>query len=310
MLLTLTDFDLLSARSVAEACSLLHRYGSEARLFAGGTDLLVKMKHKRAGVRYLINIKGIPQLDFIHFHERDGLRIGALTTIQAIRDSALVSQHCPPLHQAAARMGTLHIRNLGTLGGNLANASPAAEFAPALLTLEASVSCTGRESTRSLPLGQFFVAPGRSALQHDEILTEIRVPAMPAGAVGCYVKHGLRRMDVAIASAAVLVAVEDGVLSEARVALGAVAATPFRASSSEEALRGQRLKGGASEQELMARAAQVAADEASPIDDLRSDASYRKKAVAMLVEQALRESIQSARTARTGKSPRREHHEA
>jgi carbon-monoxide dehydrogenase medium subunit len=287
--LTLSEFDLLSAQSVAEASSLLRRYGADARVCAGGTDLLVKMKHKRIAARYLIDIKSIPGLDAIRYDERDGLRIGALASIQAIKDSPLIARHYPLLRQAAAGMGTLHIRNLGTLGGNLANASPSAEFAPALLVLDASVRCASLDGERTIALADFFVGPSTSALAADEILTEVHVPPMPARAAGVYLKQSLRRMDVAIASAAVLVCLEANVIREARIALGAVAPTPFRVPGCEQALAGKELQAG-----LIEHVAKLASERAAPIDDLRSDRSYRRKAVAMLVEQGLEQAVRLA----------------
>jgi len=207
-------------------------------------------------------------------------------------------------------MGTLHIRNLGTLGGNLANSSPSAEFAPALITLQASVVCTGLEGSRSVPVEHFFVCPGRSALRGQELLTEIRVPRMPPGSAGFYGKRSLRRMDVAIASAAVLVVLDGDQVKEARVALGAVAPTPLRAPKCEAALTGKTLRGGAADKELIESASRLAAEDCAPIDDVRSDAAYRRRAIAMLVEQGLEQAIRAARSQRPGRRTRNEAHQA
>src|SRR3990172_7987516 len=204
MLLGLPEFELLSADTVEETCTLLSRHGAEAMVFAGGTDLLVKMKHRRTIPRRLINIKGIPNLDQIRHDERDGLRIGALTTIQAIEASSVIGKKFPALKQAAGVLGTSQIRNVGTIGGNLGNASPSAEFAPPLLTLGASVRCVGRGRERLVPLEEFFVSPGRTTLRQDELLTEVHVPNPPAGAQGIYLKHRLRKMDFSIATATLL----------------------------------------------------------------------------------------------------------
>src|SRR3990172_3056490 len=211
MLLGLPEFELLSADTVEETCTLLSRHGAEAMVFAGGTDLLVKMKHRRTIPRHLVNIKGIPDLDQIRHDERDGLRIGALTTIQAIEASSVIGKKFPALKQAASVLGTSQIRNVGTIGGNLGNASPSAEFAPPLLTLGASVRCVGLGGERQIPLEEFFVAPGKTTLGQDELLTEVHVPNPPAGAQGIYLKHSLRKMDVAIASAAVLIVLDGDV---------------------------------------------------------------------------------------------------
>src|SRR5262249_43929534 len=144
----------------------------EARVLAGGTDLLVKMKNRGVLPRYLINIKRVPDLNRISFEKQAGLRIGALATIEAIKDSPVVAQRCPLLALTAKKVGTLQIRNLGTIGGNLANASPAAEFAPPLLILGAAVKAIGARGERVIPIEDFFVGPGKTVLADDEVLTE------------------------------------------------------------------------------------------------------------------------------------------
>lgn len=295
MLLGLPEFEISPSTSVQEACSLLSRYGGEAKVLAGGTDLLTLMKHKKMMPRHLINIKTIPDLDRIRYEEGDGLLIGALTTIQSIKDSSVIGKKFRVLSQTGGLLGTTQIRNLGTLGGNLGNASPAAEFAPALLTLGASVKCVGRQGERLVPLDGFFLSPGKSALRQDEILTEVLVPNLPPHAEAIYLKHSLRRMDVSIAGAAVFVDFDGDVCREVRIALGSVAPTPFRAKTAEETIRGQRLTGEREESDLLEEVARVASGESSPIDDIREYAVYRKKIVGMLVRQALKQVIVRAR---------------
>ena len=295
MLLGLPEFELLSADTVEETCALLARHGEEAMVFAGGTDLLVKMKHRRTIPRRLINIKGIPNLNRIVHDERDGLRIGALTTIQAIEASSVIGKKFPALKQAAEVLGTSQIRNVGTIGGNLGNASPSAEFAPPLLTLGASVRCVGPGGERMIPLEGFFVSPGKTTLRQDELLTEVHAPDPPAGAQGIYLKHSLRKMDVAIACAAVLIVVDGDVCRDIRIALGAVGPIPFRAKKAEEIIRGERLAGERVETELLDEVAQAASGESFPIDDFRGYAAYRRKLVRMLVGKGLERVIARTR---------------
>lgn len=295
MLLGLPDFEMLPAATVEEAYSLLSRYGSDARLLAGGTDLFVRMKLKRSTPRILINIKGIPGLAEIRWDGGKGLRIGALASIQSIRDSAVVGSRFRVLSQAARVLGTTQIRNLATLGGNLANASPSAEFGPPLLVLEASVRCAGPGGERSIPVTGFFLAPGKSALRDDEMITEVQVPDPSPGAQAIYLKHSLRPMDVAMAAAAVLVVLDRDVCREVRIALGAVAPTPFRARRAEERLRGKRLAGDSAQTDLLEEISRIAAGESSPIDDLRGYAEYRGRIVGMLVKQGLEQAIARAR---------------
>ncbi len=287
------------SRSVEETSALLAEHGQHAQIVAGGTDLFVKMKQRRLVPSVLINIKRISGLDHIRWDADEGLRIGPLTTIQAIRESALIAKQFPVLSEAAGVLGTEQVRNLGTLGGNLGNASPSAEFAPPLLILDASVRCLGRRGERVVPLDGFFVGPGKSALEADEVITDIHVPNPPDRAQLVYLKHSLRRMDVAMAAAAVMVLLDGDICRDVRIALGAVAPTVFRARGAEQALIGKRLTGDSRESELLEEAAQVAVGEARPIDDIRGYASYRRKVVAMLVRHGLEHVIAKARTQAT-----------
>src|SRR3990170_5290762 len=288
------------SRSVEETCALLSEHGRDAQIVAGGTDLFVKMKQRRLVPSVLINIKRISGLDQIRYDASEGLHIGPLTTIQAIRESTLIAERFPVLSEAAGVLGTEQVRNLGTLGGNLGNASPSAEFAPPLLILNASVRCLGRSGERVVPLDGFFVGPGKSALEADEVITDIQVPNPADRAQLVYLKHSLRRMDVAMAAAAVLVLLDGDVCRDVRIALGAVAPTVFRARKAEQTLIGKRLTGDSREGELFEEVAQVAVGEARPIDDIRGYAAYRKKVIAMLVRHGLEHVIAKARTQATG----------
>jgi len=296
VLLGLPEFEMFFSRSVEETCALLSEHGRDAQIVAGGTDLFVKMKQRRLVPSVLINIKRISGLDQIRYDASEGLHIGPLTTIQAIRESTLIAERFPVLSEAAGVLGTEQVRNLGTLGGNLGNASPSAEFAPPLLILDASVRCLGRSGVRVVPLDGFFVEPGKSALETDEVITDIQVPNPPDRAQLVYLKHSLRRMDVAMAAAAVFVLLDGDVCRDVRIALGAVAPTVFRARGAEQTLIGKRLTGDSREGELFEEVAQVAVGEARPIDDIRGYAAYRKKVIAMLVRHGLEHVIARART--------------
>lgn len=296
VLLGLPEFDIFFPDTVEEACSLLSRYdGGEAKVLAGGTDLLVNMKHRKAVPRHLINIKRIPNLNHVRYDQSDGLRIGALTTIESIKDSSVIGQKFPFLSQAASKLGTMQVRNLGTLGGNLANASPSAEFAPALLTLEACARCVGQGGERSVPMEEFFLSPGKSILKPDELLVEVRAPNPPTHAKGIYLKHSLREMDVSMAGAAVFLLLDGDICRDVRIVLGAVAPVPFRARKAEEVLRGQRLDGERIENDLLEAVARAASNESSPIDDLRAYAAYRREVLRRMVRRGLEQVVAQAR---------------
>ncbi len=294
MLLGLPKFEYVSCKTIEEACSFLFKFEGRAQVLAGGTDLLVKMKHRRMLPGYLVNIKGIPDLNTIRYDEHEGLRVGALTTIQTIRNSPLVVKKFPVLSLAAGVLGTAHVRNLATLGGNLCNASPASECAPPLLALEASAKIVGSKGERTVPMETFFVGPGKSVLKSDEVVTEIQVPNLPAHAGGVHLKHSTRRVDVAIVAVSVVAAMEGETCQDIRIALGAVGPTPFRARKAETILKGQKFKGGPAD--FIARAAQAASDESFPIDDIRGPADYRKQVVKSLVKQGIECAIAQARS--------------
>ncbi|OPY67004.1 MAG: Carbon monoxide dehydrogenase medium chain [Syntrophorhabdaceae bacterium PtaU1.Bin034] len=285
MLLNLPEFEYVSCETVEEACSLLSTYNGDARVFAGGTDMLVKMKHRRATPRKLINIKKIKSLDYIDYDEADGLRIGALTTIDSLARSTLVMRQFPILGQAAGVLGTPHVRNLATLGGNLCNASPAAECAPALITMGAEATLSGPEGRRTVPLEEFFTGPGRSVVRSDELLTEIRVPRQPAGTVGVHLKHGSRRVDVAVAGASVLMTFDGEQCKDIKIALSSVGPTPLRAKEAESILKGETVN--EEKRELIDRAARTASAESRPIDDLRGRAGERRDIIESLVKEAI-----------------------
>jgi CO/xanthine dehydrogenase FAD-binding subunit len=291
VLLGLPEFDYHHASTIEEARALLAQFGDKARLLAGGTDLLILMKHRRAVPRHLINIKCIKGLSHITRMPDGSLRIGALATARELHEALPGGS----ISDAAAKLGTDQIRNLGTIGGNLANASPSAEFAPPLLTLDAALICVGEGGERSMPIGEFFLAPGKSALRENEFLTEIRVPAAPEHAHSLYLKHSLRKMDVAMASVALMTVIDGDVCREVKLALGAVAPTPFRAMRAEEILRGQPLDGGAGERQLIEEAARVAGEEASPIDDIRATAGYRREIINRMMRKGLEKLIADSR---------------
>jgi carbon-monoxide dehydrogenase medium subunit len=287
----LPKFEYFAPKTMEEACSLLAEYKGEARVLAGGTDLLVQMKNREVIPRYLINIKDIPNLDYIRYDDKEGLRIGALTPIEALKTSILIRRRFGILSQAAAVLGTVQIRNRGTIAGNLCNASPAAETAPALITLAAKARIVGVAGERAVALEDFFVGPGQTVLQAGEILTEIQVPNLPPRSGGAYLKHSIKRMDIAIVGVGVVITLNGEVCNDIKIALGAVASTPIRAKKAEEIIRGQGL-----DSELMERAAQIASEESRPIDDIHSYAQYRKQMVKVLAKEAMKQAGDEAKS--------------
>ncbi len=286
-LLKLPKFDHLEAKTIEEACSLLAKYKGKARVIAGGTDLLVSMKGREISPQYIINIKAIPNLDGINYSRKDGLVIGAMTTLAAIESSPIIGERFPILSSAAHQTGSPHIRNIGTIGGNLCNAAPSADMAPSLIGLGAKAKIKGLKGERIVTVEEFFLGPGVSVLKAGEILTEIQVPNPPPHTRGVYLKLPARTaIDIAVVGVAVVVTLDTkGInIADAKIVLGAVASTPIRARQAEDTIKGKAL-----DDELIQKAAQAAADEAKPISDVRGSASYRKEMVKVLTNRALKQ---------------------
>ncbi len=280
-------------RSISEALRLLRRSGAQAFLLAGGTDLVL-----RAGrsVTDLIDITHLG-LDYIKREGRD-LRLGAATTLAELEQSSLVQPLANGiLAKAAAACGTIQTRNLATLGGNLANASPAADTATPLLVLEAEVVLQGTRSKRRIPLAEFFRAPHESAAS-GSLLTEIVIPACKPRMAWSFQRFGRTEVDIALVNVAAGIQLNKaGRCTLARIALGAVAPQPMRALKAEAALEGKLLNG-----ELVERAVECAVQEIRPITDVRASAEYRAELSRVLLGRALAECAQHLERA-LGKEP-------
>lgn len=267
-----------------EALRLLREQGPTGRLLAGGTDLLVAMREKGLGAECLINIKRIADLRGIGLLPDGGLRIGATTTLYEVETSAAVRRASSVLSEAAGTIGSVQIRNLGTIGGNVANASPAADTAPALLVLDAEMEILSASGTRIVAAERFFTGPGKTVMEQGEILAGIRIPPSAPGTRAAYLKFAPRQaMDIAVVGVAVALELDDdGSCRDARVALGAVAPTTMRARRAEAALI------GAIDERSVEKAAEEASAEAKPISDLRASGSYRRHLVGVLLKRAVK----------------------
>ncbi len=240
----------------------------------------------------IIDITGIPGLNSIDYDKNKGLRIGALCTHDEIENSQLVRDKYALLAQAVQTVGSVQIRCLGTIGGNLCNASPSADSAPALIGLGSKVKIFGPSGERTLPLDDFFKGPGQTALKADEILTEIVVPNLPPRSGGVYLKLGRRKaFDLAIVSVAAVVSLASGgkTCSEIRIVLGGVAPTPLRAKQAEDFFRGKVIN-----QANIEEAGKIAAGETRPISDVRSSAEYRKTVAEVLTRRAIQQALLQA----------------
>ena len=280
-------------KSISEALSVLVKHGAEAKVIAGGTDVMVDIKFKEEPGG-LVNIKKLPGLGGIK--ENGGsLRIGALATIRDLETNALVREKLPVLWEAAHQFASLQVRNTATIGGNICRASPSGETLAPLLVLEATGKCAFSDGEKSQPFTSFFQGPGKSVLGAKGLLTEIDVPYPAAGSKSVYLKHAVRgAMDIAMVGVAVLITPDPGKnnMQDVRIGLGAVAPTPIRAPKTEALLRGKPLTAA-----LLKEAAALAASESSPISDQRSSGEYRR----WIVEALTRRGLEQTWKAATGK---------
>lgn len=273
----------IRALTTEEALRALQDAPQPIRILAGGTDVLLQRQHGGAAAyKSLLDISNIEELTGIK-ETVDGLWIGAATKLAAIETSNLITKLCPILAEGAREVGSPQIRNLATLGGNICNASPSADTAPALLVLNAIVLLLSQRGERKIPLATFFKGPGISVMDDDEIMTAVLIPRQSTNARGMYIKLKAREvLDLAFVGVSVLV-VNSGEQLDLRIALGAVAPTPIRATRSEKILKKAKVLNPS----VIQLAAQAACDEISPISDVRASAEYRQEMVKNLTAKAL-----------------------
>ena len=288
-------FEYHAPTSLNEALSLLQELGEAARPLAGGTDLVVQMKEnatKFAAPSHIVNLLRVPELGGIEFSESVGLRIGAGATMAEVAESLIIRERYQAIVEGAALVGSIQTMNMATVGGNLCNAAPSADIAPPLLAFEAEAVIVGPAGRRSLPLEEFFLGPGKTALAVDELVAEVRVPVPSAGIGSAYDRHTPRKqMDIAVVGVAATLSIAGNRVERARVALGAVAPTPVRARRAEGALEGQPPS-----DDVFARAAEISAMECSPIADVRASAEFRRYIVRVMTMRMLREVRDRARS--------------
>ena len=287
-------FDYFAPESLEEAVAILRERGDGGKLLAGGTDLVMQMKEAGLHPSYVVSLRRLHELRGIAFDERQGLRIGAMTTMAEIEQHPVVQRRYPVLVDGARILGSIQTRNVATLGGNVCNAAPSADTAPPLLVLAARVDIVGPGGRRQVPLEQFFTGPGQTVLGRDEILVGLAIPT-PAPRTGAYYERHTPRaeMDIAVVGVAALMALEPerDVIREARIALGAVAPTPVRAPEAEASLAGQEPS-----EEAFGRAAELAVNAARPISDVRGSAAFRRHLVRVITARCLRRAVERARS--------------
>jgi len=276
-------FNYLVPKTLDEAVSLNLSYGDRAKYVAGGTDVLVKIKEGKMKPDYLISLKHIIAQDrpFLN-HETGELFIGAFLTHRSIETSSMIRKNYPILHDAVSNIGSVQIRNVATIGGNLVNAVPSADGAIPLITLDAKAQIYGTKGKRTVELRRFFLGPGQCDLDSGEILTELVVPPLAPRTGGAYVKHGRRSaMELPMLGTGVLLGLEEDMLTcaKARICLGVAAPTPLRCLAAEKYLVGKAV-----DENSLVEAGKIAAQESKVRDSIRGVAWYRREMVGVLVK--------------------------
>jgi CO/xanthine dehydrogenase FAD-binding subunit len=288
----LPKFEFHRPSSLDETCQMLSELGGQAKLLAGGTDLLVAMKKKLVKPQYVVALDHVDELNRV----TDGktvIRIGARATAAGLMKNRHLKAKAEALIQAASTLGSPLIRNRATIGGNLVTARPASDLAPPLMAMNAEVTLRASSRERDVCLDDYFLGPGQCVIEPDEILTEIRIPVQKPGSGGGYQKLGLRRaLEIGIVNVAATLSLSDDgkEIKEARVVLGAVAPTPIRSGQAERVLIG-----GKAEAKTLIRAAQAAVGDSCAIDDFRGTVEYRCLMIEVLTRRALETALEAAR---------------
>jgi len=282
-------FELMLPRSVDEALGILKQRGADAKLVAGGTDLLPQMKNGVLKPAAVVDLSGVERLRALKA-ETAGLRVGAAVSARTLELDAATRKGYTSLSESGALVGSVQVRNLATLGGNLCNAAPSADMAPPLLALDAEAVIGGPRGERRVPFTDFFTGVRRTVLGPDEMLLEIVIPAPGPRTGGQYLRHTPRReLDIAVVGVASQITLSNGTCSKARIALAAVAPVPLRAREAEQSLEGKPVTPQAIE-----RAAELAVGAATPISDQRGSADYRRHLVRVLTARTLRTALARA----------------
>ncbi len=286
------DFEYFAPKTVEEALSLLSQYKEEAKIIAGGQSLLVVMRQGLLALEYLLDVKGISALDYINYDDGDGLRIGALTTHRAIEKSLIIQRHFKVLSEMERNLATVQTRNWGTIGGNLCHGDPAGDPAPVFIALKAKLKLASLGGERIIDVEEFSKDYLEVALEPDEMLVEIQVPTPPPHTGTAYEKLMVMKGDMGIVGAAVSITLSpgDGVCQDARIALSNAASVPLRAGEAERQLIGKVIN-----DDLLAKAGEVASVEADLTADVHGSAEYRREMVKVFVRRAARRALEEAR---------------
>ncbi|MEM1677192.1 MAG: xanthine dehydrogenase family protein subunit M [Nitrososphaerota archaeon] len=274
-------FNYHAPQTLEEALNLLNKLKDKARVIAGGTDLIVDMKLRRKEPEHVVSLNKIRELDYITVDSL-GVKIGAIVKLRKIEKEKIIRERFPALYEALKSMASIQVRNMGTMVGNICNASPAADTAPPLLIYNATLTAKSLNNERKIPIEEFFKAPGKTALKEDELVTEIFIPYPPQDSHSTFLKITRVGMDLSKVSIAVLTKFNGSIIEDIGIAFGAVAPTPLRIRRAEEFLKNKPLT-----EENLKIVQEIVAKEIKPITDVRSTEWYRREVAKVLVKDAL-----------------------
>jgi len=282
-------FDYLQPKTLKSALALLEKHGDDARAIAGGTSLLIMMRQRLLMPKVVVSLADIPRFDRVTYSAKHGLTIGAGARHRDIELSPVIKRHYPLLHETFHKVAQPRIRNMGTIGGNLAAGDPLTDPGASLIALDAEVVLSSRAGKRVLKLDEFFVDYYQTALNPGELISEIHVPP-PSRAHWAHIKFTPRSIeDFATVGVALTLRMKNGICDDIRLGLNSVASTIVRASRAENILRGQEIT-----EARLQEMGEIAATEVDPVDDNRGSAAYKREMVKVLVPRAAREALRRA----------------
>ncbi len=286
MLRKINQFEYFAPSTLSEAISLLAEHKGKAKLFAGGTDVLVQMKQRKITPEYIVDIKKIPELNGIKYSPEGKLTIGALVTHGLLASSKNIPEKFHMLKEASLAVGSVQTRNRGTIAGNICTSSPAADTPPALLALDAGLKLVSSTGERVVKIKDFFISPFKNILKETEIITEILIPALPENSGGVYLWHSkITEEDETLVGVGIVLTIDNiknKICTNLRIGLGSVAPTSMRAVKAEDFLKGKHI-----DENNIKETAEIASNESMP----RSRAEYRKEMVKVQVGRALKQAL-------------------
>lgn len=284
------DFTYLKPGTVKEALAMLSDHVDDCKIICGGQSLLIVMRQGLIVVNYLIDIKGLKELDYIKYDDKEGLKIGATTTHRSIETSALLKEKYPILPKMEERLASVQTRNWGTIGGNLAHADAAGDPAPVLITLGAKIKVGSKKGEKVYDLEEFYTDLFETAMEHDEMVLEVQVPPMAPKTACAYKKFNLLQNDMGVVGVAAKVTVDAaGTITDARIVLGNAGVTPIRAKSAEAALIGKK-----PDDAVFAAAGEGAGADADPVSDIHASDDFRRHLVKVLTKRMAKQAWEQA----------------